>query len=70
MMYYFYIVRRFGATPAAMTNYLVPIVASIGGVLLLGEQATAGMLVGMMIIIGGIALISTSRRDQNLATTA
>ena len=49
-MLYFNIVRQFGATTAAMTNYIVPITASVGGVLLLGESVTAGMLVGMGIV--------------------
>ena len=53
----FYNIKRFGATPAVMTSYIIPIVAGIGGVLLLDEEITATMLVGMVIIIGGIALL-------------
>ena len=42
----FYNIKRFGATPAVMTTYIIPIVAGIGGVLLLGEEITSTMLVG------------------------
>ena len=62
MFFAFYNVKRFGATAAAMADYVVPIVASLGGVLLLGEQITIGMLLGMGIIILGIALINRRRR--------
>ena len=50
-------VHRFGATTAAMTQYVVPVVAGIGGVLLLGEHITFVMLVGVSLIIGGITII-------------
>ncbi len=50
-------VHRFGATTAAMTQYVVPVVAGIGGVLLLGEHITLIMLIGVTLIIGGITII-------------
>ncbi len=53
----FYNIKRFGATPAVMTTYIIPIVAGIGGVLVLDEEITLTMLVGMGIIVGGIALL-------------
>ncbi|MFC1974938.1 DMT family transporter [Chloroflexota bacterium] len=58
----FYNVKRFGATAAAMADYVIPVVAGLGGVLILGEKITAGMVVGMMFIAGGIALINRRRR--------
>ncbi|MBW8010424.1 MAG: DMT family transporter [Chloroflexi bacterium] len=54
----FYIVKRFGATTSAMTTYIVPVVASIGGVFMLGEQITVGMLFGMLLILGGIVVLN------------
>jgi drug/metabolite transporter (DMT)-like permease len=51
-------IKQFGATAAAMTAYVVPIVATIGGVLFLGEQVTGGMLVGMALIIAGVAMLN------------
>jgi drug/metabolite transporter (DMT)-like permease len=55
-----YNVKRFGATAAAMTAYIVPIFAGLGGVLLLDERITAVMLVGVMLIIGGVMIVNRS----------
>jgi drug/metabolite transporter (DMT)-like permease len=53
----FYIIKRFGATSWANTFYLVPIIATVGGKILLREQITTGMLIGMVLISTGITLI-------------
>ena len=55
-------ITRFGVTVTAMTDYVIPIVASLLGVLVLGEQITIGMAFGMGLIIAGIALINWRRR--------
>lgn len=65
LMLSFYNIKRFGATSAVMATYIVPIVAGIGGVLVLGEEITATMLVGMAVIIGGIALLQEVQRRPN-----
>jgi drug/metabolite transporter (DMT)-like permease len=54
----FYIQRRFGATAFALTSYLIPVVATTFGVLLLGEIVTWAMLVGVVLIGAGIYLIN------------
>ncbi len=58
----FYIVRRFGATAAAMTLYIVPVVGTLGGALVLGEEITPGMLGGMALIVCGIAILNLPGR--------
>ncbi len=62
MLVAFYNVKQFGATAAAMTLYVIPIVAGLGGVLVLGEQITPGMLTGVGLIAVGITLINQRRR--------
>ncbi len=62
----FYNVKRFGATPAMMTTYIIPIVAGIGGVIFLGEEITPTMLLGMLVIVGGIALLQEFRKPTGL----
>ena len=62
----FYNIKRFGATPAVMTTYIIPIVAGIGGVLLLGEEITGMMVVGMIVIVAGIALLQQYRKPTGL----
>lgn len=54
----FIVIKRFGATVSAMVAYIIPVVAGIGGVLLLGEQFTMGMLGGLALIMLGLALIN------------
>jgi drug/metabolite transporter (DMT)-like permease len=55
----FYNIKRFGATASAMTLYVVPIVAGFGGVLVLSETVTSGMLLGTALIVFGVGLINT-----------
>ena len=64
MMLSFYNLMRFGATAAAMTAYVVPLVTGIGGAVVLGETFTAVMFVGMGLIISGIALINQRSASQ------
>jgi drug/metabolite transporter (DMT)-like permease len=55
-------VTRFGVTITAMTDYVIPVVASLGGVLVLGERITIGMVAGMALVVLGVALINWRRR--------
>ena len=63
-----YIINRFGVATSVMTNYVVPIVASIGGALLLNEKITIGMVGGMIIILAGIFIINMKTADPNRHT--
>ena len=54
MMLQFNNIQRFGATAAVMVAYVIPVVATIGGALVLGEQITLGMLAGMALIAVGV----------------
>ena len=58
MILAFYTIKRFGATASAMPLYVIMVVATLGGALVLGEQITGGMLVGIALIAAGIALIN------------
>lgn len=48
---------NFGATIAALVTFVIPVVAVISGALLLGEQTTSGMVIGMVLVIAGIWFI-------------
>ena len=54
----FYIVKRFGATSASQTSYVLPVVSILLGALLLNEQITTTMLTGMVVIFVGLALLN------------
>ena len=61
-----YIAQRFGATAAAMTSYVIPVFAAIGGLLFLDEAITPGMIGGVLLIVLGIAIINRKPRRANL----
>ncbi len=63
----FDVIQRFGATAGALATYITPIVASIGGVLLLDERISAGMLCGMAMILMGIFFINQHSLRPDLA---
>lgn len=60
----FYVIKRFGATSFAMTSYIMPIVAGIGGTIFLSEKITPFMIVGMIFIVSGVAVINAGSRNR------
>ncbi|MFC1960380.1 DMT family transporter [Chloroflexota bacterium] len=58
------IIDRYGATASAMSTYLIPIVSGIGGVLLLDELVTTGMILAMVVIVAGIAILNQRQSDM------
>jgi drug/metabolite transporter (DMT)-like permease len=54
----FYNIKRFGATASAMATYIVPVVATLGGVVLLDEEVTRAMIGVMVMIFGGVYLVN------------
>jgi len=65
----FYIMRRFGATAFSLTSYVIPLVATTFGVLLLDEIVTWSMGVGVLLIGGGIYLINRKQQLSSLPAT-
>lgn len=60
-LYYLKAVQKFGATVASQVEYVVPMVATSLGVLLLNERVTAAMLVGMAVIFVGLAIFDRGK---------
>ena len=54
--------RGLTATRAAVVQLSAPVLAALGGVLLLGEDFTSRLLVASLAILGGIALVVVSGR--------
>ncbi len=67
MILEFYNIKHFGATTAVMSVYIIPIVASLGGMLLLGEKITPGMIIGMLLIFIGIGTLNQKGSKQELS---
>lgn len=53
-----WVTQQFGATTVSLVGYIIPVVAAVGGVLLLDETITAAMLGGMALIIAGVAILN------------
>ncbi len=68
MLLAFYNIKRFGATAAAMTANLIPIVAIVCGALFLGETITTGMIFAMVFIVVGMAVLN--QREDAISESA
>lgn len=53
-----WVTQTYGATAVSLSSYVVPVVATVGGVVLLGETFTPIMLAGMALIIGGLVFVN------------
>lgn len=56
---YFWIIRQAGPVAAATVTLLVPLVGASAGVAWLGDPVTAGLAVGLPLVLGGVALLLT-----------
>lgn len=56
--------RGLNATQAASVQLSVPVIAAIGGALLLSEALTLRLLLASVATLGGIALVVTARRNR------
>jgi len=64
---YYRLLETMPATTVSLVGYLVPLVSLIGGVLLLGEQIEAGILIGGSLIFTGMVI--TDRAGRTRITT-
>lgn len=60
------LIRAAGPTRAAMTGYLVPTVATIMGIVVLGETLEPRQVIGGCIVLAGVYLVSTSRAARKV----
>jgi drug/metabolite transporter (DMT)-like permease len=51
------------ATQAATVQLSVPVIAALGGIVLLGEPLTLRLVVASCAILGGISLVILEKRD-------
>ena len=61
---YFALVREAGAAVTSLITYVVPVVALVLGVSLLGETLTTGAVVGLVVIASGTWLATSTRRPR------
>jgi drug/metabolite transporter (DMT)-like permease len=58
------VLPRLGAIVAANLQLSVPVIAALGGVLLSGESITARLAVSSMLVLGGVAVVTTAPRSS------
>jgi drug/metabolite transporter (DMT)-like permease len=67
---FFRLLRTDGASRASLVTYLMPVAALFYGALLLGEPVTVEELIGLVLILGGVALGSGALRLVRRGETA
>lgn len=66
---FFWMLQRITVTRASLVGYLVPLVAVVAGVLVLGEQLAPAILAGGLLILIGVILVDRLERRLPVATT-
>ena len=61
---YFKVIRSLGATTFSQINYIIPVLGSIWGVLLLGEVLEFKILLALAMVLCGIYLIQSKTADS------
>ena len=64
----FALIKRFGATDAALIDYVVPVMATAGGILLLDEAFTVTMAIGMAVILLGVRIVQIPTRKVSTSS--
>ncbi|MCL1599624.1 MAG: DMT family transporter, partial [Actinomycetia bacterium] len=59
---FYWLLEHISATDASLIGYLVPFVALIGGIVLLGEELQAGIVVGGILVFTGMVLADRAGR--------
>ena len=67
---YFRLIVGAGATFTSMINYLIPPIAVLWGVLLLGESPSWRMAAALLLITAGVALINWRKRGRYKPSTS
>ena len=59
---YFWLLERITATEASLIGYMVPLIALVGGLVLLDEQLQTGIVVGGLLVFAGLLLADQQSR--------
>jgi drug/metabolite transporter (DMT)-like permease len=63
---FFYLLGRWGATRTSLVAYVMPVVGVVLGVIVLRETVSLPVLVGMALIIAGVALANSQFGQRRL----
>jgi len=56
LLFFYRLLKRYGAARASLVTYLLPPVALVYGVLILNEEVTLNVALGLILILAGVAL--------------
>ncbi len=59
---YYWLLQYISATDASLIGYLVPFVALVGGIVLLGEELQGGIIIGGVLVFTGMVLADRAGR--------
>jgi len=57
-VFYYYLIKNVGPTKTVTVTFLIPPFGMVWGAIFLDEHITAGMIAGLLIILGSLALIT------------
>lgn len=60
----FVLIKRYGATSGALPGYVIPVVSTVLGALLLDEQITVMLVIGAALVLTGVFLVSNVRKGE------
>jgi drug/metabolite transporter (DMT)-like permease len=65
---YFGLLEQFGPLEINLMSYVVPVFATIGGVVLLDETVTVGTIVGFLLITSGFVVLKARSLADELGS--
>jgi drug/metabolite transporter (DMT)-like permease len=69
-VFYFWLLRYLEASQLSAFSYLLPVLATILGILWLGEKGSWGQLLGAVLALGGLYWIESGRAPIKIPTTS
>jgi drug/metabolite transporter (DMT)-like permease len=63
-VFWYAALRKLSATRASLLQLLPPVLAAVGGLIVLGEPLTLRLIVSTVVVLGGIALALTGSERQ------
>lgn len=62
---WYFVLPALKATTAATVQLSVPVIAALGGIIILGESLTVRFVLASLAILGGITLVILSKSPRN-----
>ena len=67
---YFWLLERISATDTSLVGYIVPLIALVGGLVLLDERLQTGIVIGGALVLAGLVLADQQSRHETRSKAA